>query len=91
MCPRPKYHASQAKLQSPGGPVQNLGQFIAKDEFKGKRTSFRIFVLRGATDSLLSRAAALKLGLVKRLDDVQNLAFGDIGVPVKCAPVNIVL
>ena len=33
----------------------------------------------------------MKLGWVKRLDDMQNLAFGDTGVPVKCDPVNVVL
>ena len=33
----------------------------------------------------------MKLGLVKQLDDMQNLPFGDIGVQVKCDPVKIVL
>ena len=43
MCPRPRVHASQAKLQSPGSPVQNFGQFTAKTEFKRKHTSFFVF------------------------------------------------
>ncbi|KAK7105840.1 hypothetical protein V1264_017168 [Littorina saxatilis] len=91
MSPRPKLHTSHAKLESPGGPVENMGQFVAQTSFKGKRTTFRVYVLRGETDSLLSRSTALKLGLVKRLDEMNNLAFGDIGVPVKCDPIKIVL
>ena len=47
MSPRPKLHASRAKLDSPGGPVRNLGQFIAKTDLKGKPVSFRVFVLEG--------------------------------------------
>ena len=91
MSPRPKIHASSAKLDSPGGPVQNLGQFIAHTDRKGKHISFRVFVLKGETDCLLSRGAAMKLGLVKRLDDLKYLAFGDIGTPVKCEPIRIEL
>ena len=86
-----KPDASQAKLQSPGDPVSNLDQSITKTKFKRKHTFFGVFVLKGETDCLLSRAATLKLGLVKRLDDMRNLAFGDIGVPVKCDLVKIML
>jgi hypothetical protein len=92
MSPRPKLVQSRARLESPGGPVQNIGQFVGTTFWKGRRTTFRIFVLKGKTDCLLSRSAALALELVKRLDDVnQDLAFGGIGVPVKCDPIKIVL
>jgi hypothetical protein len=92
MSPRPKLVQSRAGLESLGGPVQNIGQFVGTTFWKGRRTTFRIFVLKGKTDCLLSRSAALALELVKRLDSVnQDLAFGGIGVPVKCDPIKIVL
>jgi transposase InsO family protein len=92
LCPKPKLSPTKAKLLSPGGPIQSLGQFIAKTQWKKNEISFRVFVLKGSTDNLLSRGAALKLGLVQRLDDVHDdLVFGDIGKPVDCAPVKITL
>ena len=40
-------------------------------------------------DNLLSRDAALRLGLVKRLDNINDLAFGEVGRPVQCDPIKI--
>ena len=91
MRPRPKIHTTQAKLESPGGKVETLGQFVAKTSWRGKQTNLRMFVLKNKTDCLLSRSAALTLGLVKRLDEMKDAAFGDVGKPVDCQPVKIEL
>ena len=48
----------------------------------------RVFVLNNC-DNLLSRDAALRLGLVKRLDNINDLAFGEVGWPVQCDPIKI--
>ena len=50
---------------------------------------FRVFVMNNC-DNLLSRVAALRLGLLKRLDNINDLAFGEVGRPVQCDPIKIV-
>ena len=47
-----------------------------------------MFVLNNC-NNLLSRDAALRLGLVKRLDNINDLAFGEVGRPVQCDPIKI--
>ena len=47
-----------------------------------------MFVLSNC-DNLLSRDAALRLGLVKRLDNINDLVFGEVGRPVQCDPIKI--
>jgi len=91
--PRPKLTKSNAVLHTPGGRVESLGQFIVHVHREEKKISFRLFVLKGKTDNLLSRDAAVRLGLVKRIDanEVSNMAFGEIGAPVKTDPVKIEL
>ena len=91
--PRPKLKHSDTVLQSPGGKVAYLGQFVTQTEHRGNKVSFRVFVLKGSTDCLLSREAAIRLCLVRRLDatEAKDLAFGDIGPPIQCDPVKIVL
>ena len=49
---------------------------------------FRVFVLNNC-DNLLSRNAALRLGLVKRLDNINDFAFSKVGQPVQCDPIKI--
>ena len=89
--PKPKLRPSFASLRSPGGELRHLGTFNAGVRQDDRSMQLRIFVLNSDCDSLLSRDAALRLGLVKRLDDVKNLAFGEIGEPVQCDPVKICL
>ena len=91
MSSRPKLGQSSAKLKSPRGPVKSVGKFITMTVWNKKRTSFWIFVVAGNTNCLISRSAALSLGLVKRLDEMNDLAFGAVGKPVDCDPVKIVL
>lgn len=91
--PRPKLQCSDTILSSPGGQVKHLGQFIARSQNKGREVAFRVFVVKHNTDCLLSREAAVRLNLVQRIDmtEAKNLAFGQIGPPVKTDPVKIIL
>ena len=88
--PKPKLRKSEAILVSSGGNLPHLGNFIAQTSFNGEKpVSFRVFVLDKKCDCLLSRSAAVRLGLVQRIDDVSDLAFGEIGQPVQCDPIKI--
>ena len=93
MNPRPKLAEMKGKLESPGGEVKNEGQFVAKTKYRGTDHFFRVVVIRGTHVPLLSRGASLKLGLVKRVDEakVKDCAFGEIGTPVECEPIEISL
>ena len=93
LSPRPKLVKSSMVLQSPGGRVENLGQFVVHANRNDRKISFRVFVIKGETDNLLGRDAAVRLGLVKRIDanSAKDLAFGTVGEPVKTDPVKIEL
>ena len=93
MQPRPKLSKMRGKLDSPGGEVAHAGQFVAKTQYKNKDQFFRVVVIKGDHCSLLSREASLKLGLVKRIDETKmhDCAFGEIGTPIECEPIEISL
>ena len=87
--PRPKPRQSDAILRSPGGTLPHLGTFTTYVDIGNQQTvPFRAFVLNNC-DSLLSRDAALRSGLAKRLDNINDLAFGEVGRLVQCDPVKI--
>ena len=83
LSPKPKLRAAQTKLVSPGGPLSCRGQFVAETEVKKHKFRFRVLVIVGShTDILLSRGVAVKMGLIRRVDEVSPQVsdlFGDIG------------
>ena len=93
--PKPSLKSTTVKLQSPGGPVQCIGHFVAKTQVRGNNYPFRVFVLKNCHDCLLSRDAAARMGFVeRRVDKVgqeEKNAFSDIGEPAKCDPIKIIL
>ena len=77
--PRPRLRQSDAILRGPGGTLPYLGTFTIYVDIGNLQTApFRVFVLNNC-DNLLSRDAALRLGLDKRLDNINDLAFGEVG------------
>ena len=66
--PKLKPQESTARLESPGGPVLSLGQFIARTNFKGRQVWFRTFVIVGEADCILARSVGTKLGVIKKID-----------------------
>lgn len=82
-----------SRLMSPGGKVVAIGQFIARIRNENAMQNIRIVVVPDdyARNSLLSRDASVRLGLIKRLDMViTDDVFGECG-KVECTPVKIVL
>ena len=87
--PRPRLRQSDAILRSPGGTLPYLGTFTTYVDIGNQQTvPFRVLVMNNC-DNLLSRDAALRLGLVKRLDNINDLEFGEVGRPVQCDPIKI--
>lgn len=77
-------------LSGPGGRLNCLGQFITQTSYKGRTYTIRLYVIRGQNvNNLLSRPAALAMGLVKRVHEVHSSEqkFGLL----KTQPVKIVL
>ncbi|XP_012941975.1 uncharacterized protein LOC106012728 [Aplysia californica] len=93
LSPRPKLKTTSAVLRSPGGVIRSVGEFIATTLHNNRNFAFRVFVLDDDTDCLLSRDAAVRLGLISRdRIDSANLVFGDVGPkPIRCEPVKIIL
>jgi len=77
--PKPKLTRPNAILHSPGGTMQPCGQFVANTHLDNDPFSFRVFVIDGYTDNLLSRDAAVRMGLVRRVNEIVDPAFGDMG------------
>ncbi|XP_030578829.1 uncharacterized protein K02A2.6-like [Archocentrus centrarchus] len=80
---------------SPGGEVQCVGEFLATTQFKGQKYRFWVTVIKGPyAHNLLGGSVARRMGLVKRIDnidtDLLEDVFGEIGL-LKCDPVKIEL
>lgn len=76
-------------LQSPGGTVATRGQFMAKlkANVSGqlKNCCFRVVVVKTNGENLLSRTVATRLGLIKRIEEINIFSGPGIlkGEPVK--------
>lgn len=84
----PKLRSTSAKLTSPGGKLQCAGEFTANVQRDGTSYSFRVIVVSSYSNNLLSRAVSNKMGLIKRVEEIQESVFGSIGL-MKTAPVKI--
>ena len=73
----PRLKPTNVKLDSPGGPLKCLGQFIARIEGLKGSAYVRTFVVESKIDNLLGRGAAVRLQLIARLDNVQTDGQGD--------------
>ena len=86
----PQLSKPEARLISPGGELECLGEFTAQTTLKAQQYSFKVVVLKGSTtNNLLSRDTAIKMGLVARLDEVSQ-KVKTIGL-MKTSPVKIEL
>lgn len=86
LSPRPALKPVTARLTSPGGPLTCSGQFLARAKVKDIVYHFRVIVVKNDIDSLLSRGAASRMGLISKIDTVKE----GIGC-LKTDPVKIVL
>ena len=85
---KPKLKDSNLRLTSPGGRLTIKGEFHATTTVKGNVYKFKVIVVRNRVgNNLLSRSAAQKMGLIKRIDEISRNVFGSTGLldtdPVK--------
>lgn len=67
-----------------------MGQFITQTVYKGRTSTFRLYVIRGENvNKLLSRPASLATGLIKPVYEIRTSEqeFG----PLKTQPVKMTL
>ncbi|XP_064595725.1 uncharacterized protein K02A2.6-like [Liolophura sinensis] len=88
--PRPALKPASAMLSSPGGNLTVRGEFETDIRLNDEKFTVNIFVVSGPTHNLLSRGAAVAMGLIQRLDEINDSVFGDIGL-MRCDPVKIKL
>ena len=84
--PGPSLKTVKANLNSPGGPLNCRGQFIAKATVKGTVYHFRVVVVVNDVENLLSRGVASRMNLMTKLDAITD----GIGC-LKTEPVKIIL
>lgn len=74
---------------SPGGNLSCLGRFEATTSYKERQYTFPIYVIQGSCNSLLGRSEAVRMGLVRRVEEISS-PFGLSGL-LKTEPVKIAL
>ena len=77
---KPPLTPTRVKLMSPGGQVVTQGEFTAHTQYNGNKYNFRIIVAKDRSSNLLSRGVVSEMGLVKRVDSVENKVFGACGL-----------
>ena len=85
---RPHLKPSKVVLNSPGGQLSNLGQFVAWTLYKGEKLHYLVQVIKGTLTSLLG----VRLGLIARILAVEAHSVPEpwIGT-LKGDPVKIML
>ena len=84
--PRPSLKTVKANLNSPGGPLNCRGQFIAKARMKGTVYHYGVIVVENDVENLLSRGVASRMNLMTKLDAITD----GVGC-LKTEPVKIIL
>ena len=90
---KPPLQKTATVLRSPGGRLDCKGKINVKAHLKGKEYPLSIFVINSqTTENLLSREAATRMNLIKRVDTVEGPVFGELNEqPINCPPVKIEL
>ena len=70
--PRPSLSEVTTSLSSPGGPLDCKGRFVARTEVKGTNYSFRVLVVGNEVECLLGRGVASRMGLISKVDAVEE-------------------
>ena len=89
---RPHLKPSKVVLNSPGGQLSNLGQFVARTLYKGEKFHYLVQVVKGTTTSLVGRGPCVCLGLIARILAVEVHSVPEPGIgTLKGDPVKIIL
>ena len=90
--PKPRLKPSRATLKGPGGKIKYEGEFEVTIQHEKANYQGRCFVVHSDTDNLLSRDASVRLGLIQRVNSVEDPLYSELdSTPVKCPPVHIAL
>ena len=93
MSPKPPLQKTAAVLRSPAGTLDCKGKIEVTARVKGVDYPLRIYVVSSAIECLLSREAAARMRLIRRVDTVkkpEETLFSELDEnPVKCAPLKI--
>ena len=76
---RPHRKPSKVVLNSPGGQLSNLGQFVARTLYKGEKFHYLVQVVKGTT-SLLGRGPCVRLRLIARILAVEAHSVPEPGI-----------
>ena len=87
---QPKLQKSLVKLTSPSGNVPAVGEFWTKISHNNTDYQFKVVVVEGNKGNLLSRHVAMKMGLVVRVEDLEQSAGDAVGL-LKTQPVSVSL
>ncbi|XP_060064740.1 uncharacterized protein K02A2.6-like [Ylistrum balloti] len=87
---RPVLRKVDTVLQSPGGTLGCVGRFTHVVRYKCVDCTLEFYVVKDQQNNLLSRDAAMKMGLVIRIEEVSRSVFGSSGL-VNCEPATIQL
>ena len=88
---RPHLKLSKVVLNSPGGQLNNLGQFVARNLYKGQKFHYLDQVVKGTTTSLLGWGPCVSLGLITHILPVEAHIVPEPGIgTLKGDPVKIV-
>ena len=93
MSRKPPLQKAATALRSPGGTLECKSKIEVTARVKGVDYPLRIYAVSSATDCLLSREAAARMRLIRRVDTVEKpeeTIFSELDEnPVKFAPVKI--
>ncbi|KAK6493915.1 hypothetical protein HHUSO_G330 [Huso huso] len=87
----PQLQSTGVTLDSPGGKLKCVGQFLAKTKYKAREYQFKVYVISGSpVSNLLGRDVAATMGIVYQVNEIYSELFGNIGL-LKTNPVKISL
>ena len=93
MSRKPPLQKTAAVLRSPAGTLDCKGKIEVTARVNGVDYPLQIYVVNSTIECLLSREAAARMRLIRRVDTVKNTEetiFSELDEnPVKCAPVKI--
>ena len=68
--PKPRLNPNKSPLNSPGGSLSVIGEFVICTQHREADYSFKVLVVKERTENLLSREVSVKMGLIQRIEAV---------------------
>ena len=65
--PEPRLSPNRSLLNSPGGSLSVVGEFVTCTQHREADYSFKVLVVKERTENLLSREVSVKMGLIQHI------------------------